>query len=151
LSKSLPVGVTVRPAQVLVPDPSSWGVVMPFITADEAVVHDLHGVRFVSYASSARGSKELCAWRGELPPGSGGPAHTISREEVFLVLSGVLELTIDGATRQLTAGDAAVATAGATLAVANTTQEPAAMWVTTSVGLSATLPDGSRISPPWAN
>ncbi|NJP47470.1 cupin domain-containing protein [Actinacidiphila epipremni] len=124
---------------------------MPFITADEAVVHELHGVRFVSYAASARGSEELCAWRGELPPGSGGPAHTISREEVFLVLSGELDLTIDGTTRRLSPGDAAVAPAGATLAVANSSQEPAAMWVTTSVGLSATLPDGSRISPPWAS
>ncbi|NUS15376.1 MAG: cupin domain-containing protein [Streptomyces sp.] len=124
---------------------------MPFITADEAVVHDLHGVRFVSYASSERGSKELCAWRGEVPPGSEGQAHTISREEVFLVLSGALELTIDGTTRRLTAGDAAVAPAGSELNVANRTQEPAGMWVTTSMGLHATLPDGSRISPPWAN
>ncbi|MFG1807256.1 cupin domain-containing protein [Streptomyces sp. NPDC049040] len=124
---------------------------MPFITADEAVAHELHGVRFVSYAASALGSKELCAWRGEVPAGSGGQVHTISREEVFLVLSGSVELTIDGSTRLLGVGDVAIAPAGSTLGVANPTEEPAGMWVTTSVGLTATLPDGSRISPPWAS
>jgi quercetin dioxygenase-like cupin family protein len=124
---------------------------MPFIAANDAVVHDLHGVRFASYASSARGSEELCAWRGEVPAGSSGQAHTISREEVFLVLSGSLRLTIDGDSRLLGTGDVAIAPAGSTLDVANPTEEPAGMWVTTSVGLTATLPDGSRISPPWAS
>jgi quercetin dioxygenase-like cupin family protein len=124
---------------------------MPFVATDEPVVHDLHGVRFVSYASPAFGSKELCAWRGEVPAGSRGQVHTISREEVFLVLSGSLRLTIDGESRLLGVGDVAIAPAGSTLDVANPTEEPAGMWVTTSVGLSATLPDGSRISPPWAN
>ena len=124
---------------------------MPFITADEAVVHAMHGVRFVSYAAPALGSSELCAWRGEVPPRSGGPAHTISREEVFLVLSGSLEFTIDGRTRLLGPGDSAIAPAGSSLGVANPTEEPASMWVTTSVGLTATLADGSQISPSWAN
>jgi len=124
---------------------------MPFTTADDAVVHELHGVRFVSYAASALGSTELCAWRGEVPAGAAGPAHRISREEVFLVLSGTLELTIDGEARVLRPGDAAVAPPGSSLGVANPTEEPAAMWVTTSIGLEATLADGSRISPPWAS
>lgn len=111
----------------------------------------MHGVRFVSHAASALGSKELCAWRCEVPAGSGGQPHTISREEVFLILSGTLELTIDGASRLLGEGDVAIAPAGSLLAVANPTEEPAGMWVTTSVGLTAILPDGSRISPPWAS
>ncbi len=124
---------------------------MPFTPAADAVVHDLHGVRFVSYVRPAMGSEELCAWRGELPAGTAGPTHRISREEVFLVLSGAVDLTIDGEMRSLKPGDAAVAPAGSRLGVANATQEPAAMWVTTSVGLEASMPDGSHISPPWVN
>ena len=61
---------------------------MPVIRADEGFVHDMHGARFTSYAAPARGSKELCAWRLDLPPGSQGTAHTVSREEILLVLSG---------------------------------------------------------------
>jgi len=124
---------------------------MPFVSATEAVVHEMHGVRFVSYAAPTLGSRELCAWRGEVAPGSDGPGHRISREEVFLLLSGRLELTIDGETRALTPGDAAVAPPGSSVSVANRTEEPATMWVTTTIGLQATLADGSQISPPWAN
>jgi len=124
---------------------------MPFVPASEAVPYETHGVRFVSYAASARGSKELCAWRTELSAETAGPPHRISREEVFLVLSGRLELTIDGQTRSLDVGDVAIAPPGSTLEVSNATKEPATMWVTTSIGLEASLADGSRISPPWAN
>jgi quercetin dioxygenase-like cupin family protein len=122
---------------------------MPFVHTADAVVHELHGVRFVSYAASALGSTELCAWRGEIPAGTAGPAHTISREEVFLLLSGSLELTIDGESRLLSPGDVAIAPAGTRLGVTNPTAEPATMWVTTTLGLEAELADGSRISPPW--
>ncbi|WP_093715068.1 cupin domain-containing protein [Actinacidiphila alni] len=124
---------------------------MPFVTATEAVAHEIHGVRFVSYAAPARGSQELCAWRCEVPAGIAGPPHTVSREEVFLALYGAVELSVDGETRSLAPGDAAVARPGSRVRLANRTQEPAALWVTTSIGLEATMTDGSRISPPWAN
>ncbi|HEY3479853.1 MAG TPA: cupin domain-containing protein [Streptomyces sp.] len=124
---------------------------MPFIPAEDSVAHEMHGVRFVSYAASALGSKELCAWRAEVAAGTSGPPHRVSREEVFLVLSGSLELTIDGETRPLGPGDAAVAGPGSSIGLSNTSEEPATMWVTTSIGLEATLADGSRISPPWAS
>lgn len=124
---------------------------MTFIRSDEAVVHEMHGGRFVSYIRPDTGSRDLAAWRVELPAGMVGPAHTISHEETFYVLSGHLRLTIGGETAELGVGDAAVAPAGSELAVANTTDQPAHMWVTTSVGLSAKLADGSTITPPWAH
>ncbi|MFG2525436.1 cupin domain-containing protein [Streptomyces sp. NPDC048527] len=123
---------------------------MPVIRASEAVVHEMHGVRFVSYATPAAGSKELCAWRTEIPAGTPGVAHTVSREEILHVLSGSLRFTIDGRTDTLVAGDTAIATPGATLTVENPGDLPATMWTTTSVGLEAVLADGTRLSPPWA-
>jgi quercetin dioxygenase-like cupin family protein len=122
---------------------------MPFIRSGEAAVHELHGVRFVSYVRPGTGSRDLAAWRGELPAGTVGPPHTISDEETFYVLSGRLRLTIDGESAELGVGDAAVAPAGSELAVANTTDRSAHMWVTTRVGLTAELPDGSTLAPPW--
>ncbi|SCE06794.1 hypothetical protein GA0115245_132610 [Streptomyces sp. di188] len=44
-----------------------------------------------------------------------------------------------------------IVNAGATLAVENPAAEPAVSWVTTSHGLEATLADGTRIAPPWAD
>jgi quercetin dioxygenase-like cupin family protein len=123
---------------------------MPFIRSDEAVVHEIHGGRFVSYVRPDTGSRDLAAWRVEIPAASVGPTHTISDEETFYVLSGRLRLTIDGESAELRAGDAAVAPAGSELAVANTADQPAHMWVTTRVGLTAKLADGNTITPPWA-
>ncbi|MFC4515935.1 cupin domain-containing protein [Streptomyces ehimensis] len=124
---------------------------MPFVRGNQAVVHEIHGARFASYVRPATGSRDLAAWRGEIPAGTVAPEHVISAEEVLYVLSGRIRLTIDGETAELGAGDAAVAPADATLAVSNPTGEPAHFWVTTQVGLSAVLPDGSTITPPWAN
>lgn len=124
---------------------------MPFIRSDEAVAHELHGGHFVSYVRPDTGSRDLAAWRGEFPAATVGPAHTISHEETFYVLSGRLRFTIGGETAELGVGDAAVAPAGSELAVANTTDQPAHIWVTTRVGLSAKLADGSILTPPWTH
>ncbi|MDX6430791.1 MAG: hypothetical protein QOE54_3157 [Streptosporangiaceae bacterium] len=122
---------------------------MPVIHAPEAVVHEMHGARFTAYATPASGSKELCAWRLEVAGGTRGVAHTISREEVFLLMKGAVSITIDGTVTTLAPGDAAVVPAGATLCLDNDTDEPASAWVATSVGLEAVLADGTRITPPW--
>ncbi len=124
---------------------------MPVIRSSEAVVHELHGARFVSYATPLTGSRELCAWRGEIPAGTKAPAHTVNREEILHVLGGELLVTLDDRTDHITAGDTLIINAGATLSVENPTEETATTWVTTSIGLEAELADGTRIAPPWAN
>ena len=69
---------------------------MPVIRAAQSVVHQMHGTSFTSYASPARGSRELCAWRVEIPGRTDGVPHHVSREEVLYVLSGTLRVTVDG-------------------------------------------------------
>ncbi|WP_042387542.1 cupin domain-containing protein [Streptacidiphilus melanogenes] len=124
---------------------------MPAIRSDEATVHELHGVRFVSYAHPATGSRELAAWRGEIPAHTPGQAHTITREEILHILEGTLRFTLDGEVHDLTAGDVLVANAGSTLRVDNLSDAPARIWTATSLGLEAVMADGTRIRPPWAN
>ncbi|WP_395576249.1 cupin domain-containing protein [Streptomyces sp. BK79] len=124
---------------------------MPIVRSSEAVTHEIHGARFVSYAGPRTGGKELCAWRSEIPAGTRAPAHTVDREEIFHLLTGELLITLDGRTEHVTAGDTVIVNAGATLAVENPADRTATSWVTTSVGLTARLADGTRITPPWAN
>ncbi|MEU9591954.1 cupin domain-containing protein [Streptomyces sp. NPDC048193] len=124
---------------------------MPVVRASEGVTHEIHGARFVSYATPRSGSEELCAWRGEIPAGMKAPAHTVNREEIFHLLTGELLVTLDGRTERVTAGDTVIINAGATLAVENPTDRTATSWVTTSAGLEAELADGTRLTPPWAN
>ncbi|WP_317442508.1 cupin domain-containing protein [Streptomyces collinus] len=124
---------------------------MPVIRSSETVTHEIHGARFVSYATPLTGSEELCAWRGEIPPGTKAPTHTVSREEIFHLLVGELLIGLDGHTERISAGDTVIVNAGAALTVENPTDHTAISWVTTSVGLEALLADGTRITPPWAN
>jgi quercetin dioxygenase-like cupin family protein len=131
---------------------------MPIVHAQDAVVHDMHGSRFTSYSAPSRGGQELCAWRLDVPAGTQGVPHTVTKEEIVFVLSGTLSVSLsrpddekEAARPQTSApGDAIVVPPGATLRIANPGEEPASAWVTTSAGLEAVLPDGSRVIPPWA-
>jgi quercetin dioxygenase-like cupin family protein len=119
------------------------------IHAAESVVHHLHGTSFTSYATPARGSRELCAWRIEIPGRTEGVPHHVSREEVLYVLSGTVRATVDGQPEDAAAGDVILVPAGSRFGVDNLADEPATAWVTTSVGFAGVLPDGSWITPPW--
>src|ERR687896_574316 len=98
---------------------------MPVIRTTDAVTHEIHGARFVSYATPDTGSKELCAWRGEIPAGTRAPAHTVNREEILHLLDGELLVTLDDRTDRIAAGDTLIINPGATLTVENPTERTA--------------------------
>ena len=121
---------------------------MPVIQAADAAVHEMHGTTFVAYAAPSRGSAELCTWRVEIPAGSAGVPHTVTREQVLCLTSGAARVTLGDETRDVVAGDVIVVPVGWAFCL-ETATEPATAWVTTSAGLQATMPDGSMITPPW--
>jgi quercetin dioxygenase-like cupin family protein len=122
---------------------------MPVIRTAQSVVHQMHGTSFTSYASPARGSRELCAWRIEIPGGTEGVPHHVSREEVLYVLDGTLRVTLDGEAEDAGPGDVVLVPAGARFGASNLATEPATAWVTTTAGFAGVLPDGSWFTPPW--
>jgi mannose-6-phosphate isomerase-like protein (cupin superfamily) len=122
---------------------------MPVIHATQSVEHQMHGTSFTSYASPARGSRELCAWRIEIPGSTEGVPHRVSREEVLYVLSGTLRVTLDDEAEDAVPGDVVLVPAGARFRASNLATEPAAAWVTTTAGFAGVLPDGSWFTPPW--
>ncbi|GGN90190.1 cupin domain-containing protein [Nocardia rhizosphaerihabitans] len=124
---------------------------MPVIHSENAQVHEIHNARFTSLIRPGTGSAELCVWQTEVAPDSVGVPHRILGEEAFVLLSGEVTMTIDGESAPMTPGDAAVAPAGSTIALANATAAPAVLLVTVRVGFSAELPDGSTFVPPWAS
>jgi len=122
---------------------------MPVIHPADAVPFETHGSRFLSYVSPSRGSNQLCAWQLEVPAGLQGVAHRPSREEVLLVLSGELRVTLDGLATALQPGDVVLVPAGSDLRV-DAGPDGATAWVTTTPGLEAIIADGTKIAPPWA-
>lgn len=128
---------------------SNLEVFMPVFRSPEATTFELHGSRFVSYATPSRGSRQLCAWRLEVPADLQGVAHRPTREEIILVLDGELWVTLDDARSELHRGDVALVPADSELRV-DSGPAGATAWVTTTPGIEAVTGDGSRITPPWA-
>ncbi|MFG2993628.1 cupin domain-containing protein [Streptomyces sp. NPDC048257] len=60
------------------------------------------------FAAPSRGSSELCSWHVVMPAGSTGPEHCVSREQVWTLTAGALEVTSDGRTEKVTAGQTLV-------------------------------------------
>lgn len=123
---------------------------MPVIHASQAVVHRMHGASFTSYTAPARGSRELCAWRLEIPGRAEGVAHRVSREEVVYVLTGTVRVLLDDQPARAAAGDVVLVPAGSRFRIDNLSDEPVTAWVTANAGLAAVMPDGSWLVPPWA-
>ena len=59
-------------------------------------------------AAPSRGSTELSTWTVAMDAGASGPEHSISREQVWTVTAGVLEVTCDGRTEKVVAGQTLV-------------------------------------------
>lgn len=124
---------------------------MSLTTTRDAQRFEAHGSAFRSYVAPRTGSTQLCAWELQVSPGLAGQPHTVSHEEVLRVLEGRLQFTVDGEVYDAAPGDVVRFPAGATVCVDNLHDEPAAAWVTTSVGLTAELTDGTQLSPPWTH
>ncbi|MCY0929204.1 cupin [Streptomyces sp. H27-H1] len=60
------------------------------------------------FASPGRGSAELSTWHAAIPAGITGPEHAVSREQVWTVTAGALDVTCDGVTERVAAGSAVV-------------------------------------------
>ncbi|MFG2975367.1 cupin domain-containing protein [Streptomyces sp. NPDC048331] len=56
------------------------------------------------FAAPSRGSSELSSWHVAMSAGSTGPEHSVSREQVWILTAGALEVTSEGRTEKITAG-----------------------------------------------
>jgi mannose-6-phosphate isomerase-like protein (cupin superfamily) len=118
--------------------------------ADEAPRFQLPGLQFTGLASPSRGSASLCTWRLTVDAGFVSPdAHTLDRDEVFMVTRGAIRLFSDA--DPVSAGDVAVVPAGAPIQVSNAGEGEAEAVVAVAAGFTASTADGSPIgTPPWA-
>src|SRR3954451_24867022 len=113
---------------------------MHVIRAAGAPQFQLPGVGFIGYAALSRGSAGLCTWRLTVDVGHGGDApHTIDRDEVFMVLSGSVQLTPDG--DKLGPGDAVVVPVGEPISVTNLGESKAELIVAVTAGFTGLMAD----------
>ena len=80
---------------------------MPVLPAPSSPTHVLGGARFTSLATPNCGSTDTSVWRVELAPGHPATPHQVTREEVFIVLSGRARVRLGDEVREAGARDEA--------------------------------------------
>ena len=123
---------------------------MPILTAPSAPTHDLGDTSFTSLATPSRGSRDTAVWRVTVAPGTPAVPHTLTREEVFVVLAGTASVRMDGVSGTAATGDAIVVPAGVAFELGNDSDHPLRMLCCMPVGGQARLADGTMLTPPWS-
>jgi quercetin dioxygenase-like cupin family protein len=122
---------------------------MHLIKSSLAPAFEIPGLRVIGLAAPSRGASETCVWRITIAPGTPATPHAISREEIFVALSGEARIELDGRSQTLTPGDALVVPAGEMFSLSNPGAEPFSALAVLPVGGQAMLPGGEPFSPPW--
>lgn len=123
---------------------------MAVLHAPAAPTHDLGGARFTSLATPTRGAIDTAVWRVEILPGTPATPHSLTREEVFVVLEGTASVQIAGQHDEAVAGDAIVVPADVDFELSNAGEETLRLVCCFPVGGQARLADGNTFTPPWA-
>lgn len=122
---------------------------MTVLTAPDTHTHDLGGTRFTSLATPSRGSAETSVWTVEIDAGVPATPHSLTREEVFVVLDGAAAVVVDGIEAVARSGDAIVVPPGVEFLIANGGDGVLRLLCCLPVGGQAVTTDG-RFTPPWA-
>ncbi|NIH85225.1 cupin domain-containing protein [Amycolatopsis granulosa] len=123
---------------------------MPVAALAEAPRFERAGAVFRPLAVPSRGAVQLAVWSLELAAGVTGEEHSVSREEVFVLHSGALEVVLGGETHRLTPGDAMIVPPDTLFRLDNPGAEPACAIVCTSAGMVGRV-GGTTVVPPWAS
>jgi quercetin dioxygenase-like cupin family protein len=123
---------------------------MAVITAPAEATHDIGTARFTSLATPSRGSRETSVWRVEIPPRTPATPHSLTREEVLVVLDGEAAVEIGGVGAVAKPGDAIVVPPGVEFALTNNGDGPLRLLCCLPVGGEGRVMGGEPFTPPWA-
>jgi mannose-6-phosphate isomerase-like protein (cupin superfamily) len=121
---------------------------MPVVTPSQAPTFDAAGATVTGLASPSRGSIDTAAWRIRLPAEKPSPSHSVSREEIFVVVDGALTAQFHDRDETAEAGGALIVPAGEQFTLV-ARGGPAEAVCIMAVGGQATA-DGATFTPPWA-
>lgn len=101
-----PNGIVVQFVEWAAPDGPAQGEepAVLVITPTAENVTESPNARMTGLAAPSRGSTELSTWTVAMEAGQTGPEHAISREQVWTVTAGALDVTCDGRTEKISAG-----------------------------------------------
>lgn len=122
---------------------------MPVLTP--APTQALHGAQFTPLASPSLGAAETSVWRLSLAPDAAPAEHSVTREEIFVILGGHGTATLDGEAHSLAPGETLVLPPRVRFSLQARGPEPLEAIVCLPVGGQALMSAGGEpFTPPWA-
>lgn len=120
------------------------------IRADQARRSETPNAVMTTFASPTLGGSSLALWRVSMAPGSKGPLHRLTEDQILTVEGGGGELVIEGDLHAVRAGDTVVLPANCMRQVLANAATGLEAVVVAKAGARAVLADGTdRGVPPW--
>ena len=123
---------------------------MSVLPRPSAPTHELPGAKFTSLATPSMGSADTAVWEVRLAPGHAPTPHHLTRQEVFIIISGTGHATLAGSDLPLAAGDALVVPPETRFAIEATGEDDLVALCCLPVGGQAVMGDAEPFTPPWA-
>lgn len=122
---------------------------MPHIRSSDAPSFQIPDLLVTGLASPSRGSRENSVWRVRIPAGAPGVLHSMSREEIFVVISGQAVATLGDDVHKLEPGDALIVPGGQMFTLGNQGTADFIAVAVAPAGVEACMPGGEAFHPPW--
>ena len=123
---------------------------MPMLPAPMTPTHRLGGASFTSLATPSRGTTDTSVWTVDIAPGTAGAVHRLTREEIFVVLSGQARVRLGGVEQHAGTGDTVVVPPGVDFSIEPAGAEPLRALCALPVGGQARVGAADAFTPPWA-
>lgn len=108
------------------------------------------GNRSRALATPSRGAKEVSVIRQRQIPGGANPPHRHDREEVMVVLSGAVTVTIGDERMEAATGDTVIVPSQMVHGIENTSGGPAEWLIVAPAGVRFFHANGEEATPPWS-
>jgi mannose-6-phosphate isomerase-like protein (cupin superfamily) len=121
---------------------------MTILRGPKTFTHELGPVKFTSLATPSLGTKETALWRIEVPVGSPPTPHSLTAEELFLVLAGSALVGMNDELQTAYEGDVIVVPANVVFTLENAGDEVLKLISCMPIAGQVQMGD-MTFTPPW--
>jgi quercetin dioxygenase-like cupin family protein len=126
-------------------------ITMTLITKEQAPQFTIPGLVITGMASPSRGATETAVWKATIEPNSLGMDHQVTREEIFVCLSGKATATLGGTVFTLLPGSTFIVPPHVVFNMSNPYDEPVEVIAVIPIGGQAIVDSEPAFTPPWAS
>lgn len=123
---------------------------MPVFPRPTVPTEEFPGIRFTTLVAPRFGSSDVAVCRVDIDPGTPATPHSLTREEIFVVLAGTAEVHVEDTAHQARPGDTILIPANTEFGITSADASVLELVVVLPVGGELNVPGGTMFQPPWS-